>query len=265
MSCFLAAIFSVLGVAKNADDVANAKTKLTMAETAHQTAEEEFRKAVGEHFDELEKKASNRGDRKSLGQIAAQREAFKSNRDVPLSLPFAPKKKYSQQRAILDAAYETTLRTLIKAKDKDAVADVEKRMKEFRQSSFRRLTAAQGRPITKGTVLKGTFRSWRPTKKGEASVARSDWKFTVLTANETSFTGAWEWDGGVSIVAVSGRLGSAGFIFLKFVRNIKGNDVAVQGGSFEGVVTDDGKLTAKYTRLSENRVGEILGEIIQAD
>jgi hypothetical protein len=84
MSCFLAAIFSVLGVAKNADDVANAKTKLTMAETAHQTAEEEFRKAVGEHFDELEKKASNRGDRKSLGQIAAQREAFKSRCRFPL-------------------------------------------------------------------------------------------------------------------------------------------------------------------------------------
>ena len=248
-----------------ADDAANAKTKLAMAEATHQTAEEDFHKAVDEHFDEIEKKAKNRGDRKSLEQIAAQREAFKSNRDVPLSLPYAPKKKYAQQRAILDAAYETALRALIKAGDAMATADVEKRMKEFRQKTFRRLTAIQGRPITKGTILTGTFRSWRPTKKGEASVARSDWKFTILAANETSFSGTWEWDGGVSLAVVSGKLGPGGYIFLKYMRNIKGNDVAVQGGSFEGFVTDDGKLTAKYTRPNESRLGEILGEIIHSD
>jgi hypothetical protein len=98
------------------DDKADAKAKVDKAEAAHKAAEEAFRKAVEEHLAEMEGKSQKRGDRKAIDQVKGQREAFKKN-EVPLSFPYALKKKYADQRALLESAYESALKTLTKAGD----------------------------------------------------------------------------------------------------------------------------------------------------
>lgn len=116
--------------------------------------------------------------------------------------------------------------------------------------------------LVKGAAFSGTFRSWDATRGPSQGETQETWRFTITDSAGGTFSGEWAWGTkGDSVTIVEGTVSSTGILAMKFVRNLKGRDAAVEGGACEGKLSSNGEVVASYARPSANRVGEILGRM----
>jgi hypothetical protein len=129
-----------------------AKAKLDDAKRQYREQVEKLRQTVLDALEKKEAVARDKGDKKAVDQVKAERDAF-TDRDVaPKSMAGDYGKDLARARAAMVAAYEAAVKDFTKAKKDDEAGKAEEELKAFRKE----ITAKSG-TSTNANDLVGTF------------------------------------------------------------------------------------------------------------
>lgn len=131
----LVVLFLGLGiVASRGDDGDSIKTKLDKARSAYESEKEAIRKSILELFDKRETEAREKGDKKLVDLIKAERQVFEERPEIPKWVPLAIQRRAILARETMITAYQTAVKEFLKAKKDDEAALVEKELKLFQEA-----------------------------------------------------------------------------------------------------------------------------------
>jgi hypothetical protein len=153
MSRFLAAVavcFALIVPGRADDDPI--KTRLDEARQQYRETIERSRKNILDMLEKKEAIARDKGDKKAVDAVKAEREAFNDKDVVPKSLTTDYTKDVSRAQAAMTAAFETAIKDYTKAKKDDDASKVEEELKAFKKE----ISAKPG-TAAKANDLIGTF------------------------------------------------------------------------------------------------------------
>jgi len=123
----VACVLAVVVPAVRADDDPT-RAKLDNAKAAFDAAAEKYRVAVAGWFDKREEPARDKGDKKAVDLIKAERQAFVERGELPQSAPVELKSQLKTTRSGLELAYKTAIGEYTKGKRDNEAAVVEKEL-----------------------------------------------------------------------------------------------------------------------------------------
>lgn len=140
--CLLVIVLAGLVTTVRADSE-SARVKLDEAKAAYEASSEKYRAAVGVWLDKREASAREKGDKKLVDQVKAERQAFDERGELPPGAPVALKSRITSARAALDSAYKAAVREYTRAKRDEEAAAVEKEWEQFKADAARPADAAK--------------------------------------------------------------------------------------------------------------------------
>ena len=202
------------------------KEKLETARSKYAADADKFRKVVAAQLDEREKKARDKGDKKTVDLVKAERQAFEDKGETPKSIPQEVKAKFTATRNSMEVAYKAAIGGYTTEKKDDDATAIEKEMEEFLKGNP--VSAAQDK-FQKGSVWKGT----RHFTKGPQAGKMPEMELQVTERIGDTFKGttviAKE-----NINAVEGTIKN-GNIEWKVVKVVAGNNSGTHsGGTING-------------------------------
>ena len=141
-----ALLFSMcVGLVAHAD-TDTIKAKLDVAEKAHASELKRAHQALLDSFDEREKAARTKGNKKLLDQIKAERAAFAESEECPPSalLKFEPRLSGANGRMV--AAYKAAIREYTKAKKDDKASATEISLESFQRDRWKHMNTEAATP-----------------------------------------------------------------------------------------------------------------------
>ncbi|MBY0513212.1 MAG: NPCBM/NEW2 domain-containing protein [Gemmataceae bacterium] len=105
--------------------------RLEQAKKEFDAAADKYKAAVAERFDLLETTAREKGDKKAVDQIKADRKAFEIRNDLPANFPATSRQDLLAARLKLDRAYTETIKDYVRLKLDDKVEPLEAERLEF--------------------------------------------------------------------------------------------------------------------------------------
>jgi hypothetical protein len=177
--CVFPAVILAVGLCSaRADDAEAVKEKLFQAKKTYDAEVQKYRKSIDDLLDKREDLARIAGDKKSVDQIKAEREAYKEG-VVPAMLPTAIKQQLATARSNLDKAYTTAIKEYVRLKEDSAAEAVEKEQKEF---------AADGFPL-----IAGAWQDGPAENKIRVVIAQQRDKFTATCTYISKEHGEISW------------------------------------------------------------------------
>jgi dsDNA-binding SOS-regulon protein len=119
-----------------ADDAEAVKEKLFQAKKDYGAEVQKFKKAITDLLDKREENARNKGDKKVLDQIKAERDAFEKTGEMPQIVPSSIREPLRSARIKLNTAYSLAVKDLVRLKMDDAASATEKEQQEFLSSAL---------------------------------------------------------------------------------------------------------------------------------
>jgi hypothetical protein len=124
-------------------DSDSTRMKLDEAKAAYEASSEKYRAAVGVWLDKRESSARDKGDKKLVDQVKAERQAFDERGELPPGAPVVLKSRLASARSALDSAYKAAVREHTRAKRDEEAAAVEKEWDLFKAAGVRPADAAK--------------------------------------------------------------------------------------------------------------------------
>ena len=140
------------------------KEKLETARSKYAADADKFRKVVAAQLDEREKKARDKGDKKTVDLVKAERQAFEDKGELPKSIPQETKAKFTAAQKSMEVAYKEAIGGYTTGKKDDDATAIEKEMEEFLKGNP--VSAAQDK-FQKGSVWKGTRHFTKGPQEGK--------------------------------------------------------------------------------------------------
>src|SRR5262245_44135817 len=109
VTVFIACVLSGLAAARTAHAADPIKEKLDAAKAAYDAALEKYRAAACEWFDRREHAAREKGDKKQVDQIKAERQAFEEKDELPDAAPASVKRLLTKAQVDMEAAYQAAV------------------------------------------------------------------------------------------------------------------------------------------------------------
>ncbi len=106
--------------------------ELELAVAAYEKEKEIFDGSVLDLLENREAAARKAGDKKSIDQTTAEREAFESWNVIPQNTPFVIGKRRADARTVMETAFNAAIKSYTRAKDDNAAAATEKKLGFFR-------------------------------------------------------------------------------------------------------------------------------------
>ncbi len=123
----VACVLVVVAPAVQADDDPT-RAKLDQVKKEFDAATEKYQVGVASWFDKREETARDKGDKKAVDQIKAERQAFVERGEMPQSVPVALKSRLTTARSTLELAYKTAIGEYTKGKRDNEATAVEKEL-----------------------------------------------------------------------------------------------------------------------------------------
>lgn len=239
---------------------------LTAARKAYEEAVEKLRKRLLDALSAREKAARDKGDKKAVDAIKADREKLKTKGEPPWSmLPAAARTELRKARGQLESAYQRAIREYTKVSKDAEATEAEKALDEFRRTASIGSPFAPRRPapglVKEGAIYEGSFRSGKQLKSGGIGKSRAlNDTFTLVfkSIDGENFVGEWAWGKG-HVTQVEGTLNKNGHVRFQFTKNLKGV-VNVLDGVATGTI-DQKSIRCQYAKKSEEKIGVLEGRL----
>ncbi len=178
-----------------ADDDA-IKKKLDTAKSQYAAEAEKFRKVVSTQLEEREKKARDKGDKKTVDLIKTERQALEDKGEIPKSVPQEVKTKFTSARNAMEVAYKAAVSSYTTAKMDNEATAIEKELEEFKKGSVGDGTAVvpkgndslKAGMIFEGEKTNGIAGGASPFNLKVSEVDKGVVKGTVLLANNMDYS-----------------------------------------------------------------------------
>jgi hypothetical protein len=115
------------------------KAKLDAAEKTHATELKRAQQALLDSFDEREKTARTKGNKKLLDQIKAERAAFTEREECPPTALVKYEQRHSTANGRMIAAYKAAIREYTKAKKDDKASATEISLETFQRDRWKHM------------------------------------------------------------------------------------------------------------------------------
>jgi hypothetical protein len=246
------------------------KKDLARAKDAYDATVEKLRKGLLGALDAREKAARDRGDKKAVDGVKAEREKLKPAGEPPWSMMAAASRGELQKaRGQLEAAYQRAVREYTKSSKDAEAAAAEKALDEFKRtasagSPFAAKKLPAG-PVKEGAVFEGTFRAGKKLKSGgigKTGQINDTFTLVVKSLDGESFVGEWAWGKG-QVTRVEGTINKKGLVRFQFTKNLKGTSTAIDGVA-TGVI-DPKALKGQYLKASDEKIGVFEGKAKEAE
>lgn len=243
---------------------------LAKARAAYDAAVEKLRKGLLGALDAREKAARDRGDKKAVDAVKAEREKLKPAGEPPWSLLTATMRGELQKvRGQVETAYQRAVREYTKASKDAEAAAAEKALDEFKRtasvgSPFAAKKLPAG-PVKEGATFEGSFRAGKKLKSGgigKTGQINDTFTLVVKSLDGETFVGEWAWGKG-QVTRVEGTIDKKGQVRFQFAKNLKGSSPAIDGVA-TGLV-DPKAIKGQYARASDSKIGLFEGKAKEAE
>jgi hypothetical protein len=234
--------------------------EIARARAAYDAALERLRQGLAAALDAREKAARDRGDKKAVDAVKAERDKLKPAGEPPWPL-LTPAMRADLQRARgqVEVAYQRAVREYTRASRDTEAAAAEKALDEFKRSAsagapfaLRKLPAG---PVKEGATFEGSFRAGKKLKSGgigKTGAINDTFTLVVKSIDGDAFVGEWAWGKG-AVSRVEGTIDKKGQFRFQFTKNLKGSSAAVDGAA-TGLI-DPKAIKGQYVKASEGKVG----------
>jgi hypothetical protein len=178
-------VLSVLAAAPGAAHAADpVKEKLNAAKAEYEAAIEKYRAAACDWFDQRERAARAKGDKKAVDRVKEDREAFEVKDELPDTALPTLKRLLPNAQADMRVAYKAAVAEYTRDKKDAEAAAVEKELDRFQKNE----TADKRDPLQPGTVWAGAAQAGT---LGKVTRPGKDQTLTILERHGERFKGRY--------------------------------------------------------------------------